>query len=212
MRAMFIKTVKDDRVSVADGTFDNTYVEDGWADIIVIAQAFHWCPDYDSAWAEFARILKPNGIIAGIWNIDDKYCIIIFLQIDMAANLSLICRDKAGWLAQLRGSIESHDKGTLKTHINHTRQACNLPSYKNVFQPPEEKQWGFTLSGTVDLCINRALSSSSVAILSEQEKALVKKDVQEIVAKGDDKIWIDQEQGVFEWPYKTLLFISHRKL
>ena len=38
MRAQFAKTVVDSRVSVAEGTFDSTGVEDGWADIVVIAQ------------------------------------------------------------------------------------------------------------------------------------------------------------------------------
>jgi ubiquinone/menaquinone biosynthesis C-methylase UbiE len=38
-----------------------------------IPQAFHWCPDYDAASKEFARILKPNGIVALIWNLEDRY-------------------------------------------------------------------------------------------------------------------------------------------
>ncbi len=36
-------------------------------------QAFHWCPDYDKAVAEFARVLKPQGIVAFIWNLEDRY-------------------------------------------------------------------------------------------------------------------------------------------
>lgn len=36
-------------------------------------QAFHWChPDYDSAAAEFGRILKPGGVLALIWNLEDR--------------------------------------------------------------------------------------------------------------------------------------------
>ena len=38
MRNVFLKTVDDDRVSVAGGSFDNTGIRDGWADIIIIAQ------------------------------------------------------------------------------------------------------------------------------------------------------------------------------
>lgn len=67
MREQFSKTVTDARVTVAEGTFDRTGVEDGWADLVVVAQvrnisvpllksdvngstqAFHWCPDYDKA-------------------------------------------------------------------------------------------------------------------------------------------------------------------
>ena len=38
---MFSKTVTDPRVSVREGTFDTTGIEDGWADLVVIAQV---CP------------------------------------------------------------------------------------------------------------------------------------------------------------------------
>jgi hypothetical protein len=38
MRNTFSKTVKDDRVTVAEGSFDKTGINDGWADIVIIAQ------------------------------------------------------------------------------------------------------------------------------------------------------------------------------
>jgi hypothetical protein len=38
MRSVFSKSVNDERVKVSDGTFDTTGVEDGWADLVVIAQ------------------------------------------------------------------------------------------------------------------------------------------------------------------------------
>jgi hypothetical protein len=38
MRDVFSKTVQDARVTAAEGSFDNTGVEDGWADLVVIAQ------------------------------------------------------------------------------------------------------------------------------------------------------------------------------
>lgn len=79
MRKVFSDTVKDERVSTAEGTFDHTNVEDGWADLVVIAQAFHWCPDYGKAAEEFSRILKPNGIVALIWNLEDRYvCLAVY--------------------------------------------------------------------------------------------------------------------------------------
>lgn len=38
MREVFLKYTTDDRVSVSEGTFDETGVESGWADLVVIAQ------------------------------------------------------------------------------------------------------------------------------------------------------------------------------
>ena len=90
MRAVFAEKTKDDRVTVAEGTFERVDAEDNWADLVVVAQvgpfrplawepkvehwsqAFHWCPDYERAAQEFARVLKPRGTLAFIWNLEDR--------------------------------------------------------------------------------------------------------------------------------------------
>ena len=36
-------------------------------------EAFHWCPDYEKAALEFARVLKPQGTLAFIWNLEDRF-------------------------------------------------------------------------------------------------------------------------------------------
>lgn len=91
MRDVFRQRASHEFVTIDDGTFDNApTVEDGWADLIIIAQvcrslpsdhllilqhvrqAFHWCPDYGKACTEFARILKPTGAVAFIWNLEDR--------------------------------------------------------------------------------------------------------------------------------------------
>jgi phospholipid N-methyltransferase len=38
MRGTFSKLVRDDRIALSEGSFDATGVEDGWADLVVIAQ------------------------------------------------------------------------------------------------------------------------------------------------------------------------------
>lgn len=72
MRQVFADKTKDDRVTTAEGTFDHVPVEDNWADVIIIAQAFHWCPDFEKAAQEFNRVLKPNGTLSMIWNLEDR--------------------------------------------------------------------------------------------------------------------------------------------
>ena len=44
MRAVFAEKTKDDRVTVAEGTFDRVDAEDGWADLVVIAQVSPFLP------------------------------------------------------------------------------------------------------------------------------------------------------------------------
>lgn len=50
-----------------DGTAENTNLPNDSVDYVIAAQAFHWF-DQDKTLAEFKRILRPNGVIALIWN------------------------------------------------------------------------------------------------------------------------------------------------
>ncbi|KAF8910963.1 methyltransferase type 11 [Gymnopilus junonius] len=144
MREVFSKTVKDSRVSVSEGYFDATGVEDGWADLVIVAQAFHWCPNYNAAAAEFARILKPNGIVALVWNLEDRL------------------RDK--WAAQIRDLIEVHEQGTPQYRHNYWRQVFETPPYKQSFEPPKEQRWSYYLTGTKDSAVDRALSKNEMTV------------------------------------------------
>jgi len=56
------------------------------------AQAFHWVgKDGESAIRDIARVLKPNGTLALIWNFEDR---------------------SVPWVAQLRDAYEQHEAGT----------------------------------------------------------------------------------------------------
>lgn len=44
MRAVFAEKTKDDRVAVAEGTFERVDAEDGWADLVVVAQVSPFQP------------------------------------------------------------------------------------------------------------------------------------------------------------------------
>ncbi|KAF8234075.1 S-adenosyl-L-methionine-dependent methyltransferase [Tricholoma matsutake] len=193
MREVFSKTVSSDHViiSISEGTFDTTGIEDQWGDLIVIAQAFHWCPDYDRACTEFARILKPNGVVAFIWNLED--------------------RDEARWVAQLLDRIERHEQGTPQFRLHLWRQTFDTTSYKKFFLPQVEKIWTYTLETTLEKTIDRAFSNSYLVLLPEDVKAEIRKDAAGIIGNGEDKVWIDEQKGTFEYPYKSYVVIAHKR-
>ena len=58
----------DVRTSVA--TAEDLPVGDASYDVVVVAQAFHWF-DHDRALPEIARVLKPGGRLALVWNARD---------------------------------------------------------------------------------------------------------------------------------------------
>lgn len=80
MRDFWTKCVQDTRCTIVNGTFDNTGVEDGWADLIFIAQAFHWCLDYGKAFTEFDRTLNKDGAAVFIWNLADRFSTVVLLH------------------------------------------------------------------------------------------------------------------------------------
>ncbi|KAL5511249.1 hypothetical protein ACEPAH_4464 [Sanghuangporus vaninii] len=191
MRGVFSKSVSDPRASISEGTFDNTGVESGWADIIIIAQAFHWCPDFDAALTEFARVLKPDGVAVLIWNLED--------------------RERAQWVAQLRDSYEQYELGSPQFHLGLWRKVFTVPSYDKFFQPGEETTLSRVIPATEESVKNRVLSKSYIAVQPKEVQEAIKQGIHNILEKGDEKIWIDKEQGVFEYPYKTFVVVMRRK-
>jgi hypothetical protein len=74
-----------------------------------------------------------------------------------------------------------------------------------------EKIWRYTLETTLESTVDRACSKSYIAILPDDEKAAVRKDVAAIVTEGEDKVWIDEQKGTFEYPYKGYVVIAQKK-
>jgi len=189
MREVFSRTVKDDRITLSDGVFQSTGVQDGWADLVVVAQAFHWCPDYDAASAEFSRILNPQGMVVFIWNLEN--------------------RDTTKWVGKLRDTIEAYEQTSPQFRRMLWRATFDTVSYKKSFKPPEDKTWDYSLETTKDSVIDRAFSKSYVAVLPQATKTQVKLDLDKILDEGD-KVWVNESKGIFEYPYTTWVVISRK--
>jgi len=174
---------------VKEGTFESTHVPNGWADLIVIAQAFHWCPDYDKAMAEFNRALAPDGRVVFIWNLEDA---------------------ATRWIAQLRSIIEAHEQGSPQYRLGLWRQTFQTPSYLNYFQSPEELNFRHVVTGSLQGVIDRAFSKSYIAIASDENKKQIREELTKIISNGVDKVWIDEPQGTFEYPYITTVVIMKK--
>lgn len=80
-------------------------------------KAFHWVgKDGESAIREIARVLKPDGILALIWNFEDR---------------------SKPWVAQLRDAYEQHEAGTPQ--VRHTPRKQKKSKQLG---PPGEKGGG----------------------------------------------------------------------
>ncbi|MCU1463456.1 MAG: smtA [Acidimicrobiales bacterium] len=54
-------------VDVLDGAAESIPLPDGWSDAVTVGQAFHWFAG-PAALAEIARVLRPGGTLALVWN------------------------------------------------------------------------------------------------------------------------------------------------
>lgn len=191
MRNTFTARTNDSRVTVNEGTFIESGEQQGWADGLVIAQAFHWAhPNYDAAMKEIARVLKPNGTAFFVWNVED--------------------REKAHWVAVVRDYYEAYEKGTPQVHHNMWEATFQTPSYVSAFHPPERFTTEWSVPTTKSAVQDRILTESYITQLSDEKKAILCDKIGKVLEK-EDKKWIDQGSGVFEYPYKTTV-VAMKKL
>jgi len=69
MRGILERVVPD--VEVLAGTAEQIPLADASVDAVFAAQAFHWF-DHDRAVPEIARVLRPGGVLALVWNGPDE--------------------------------------------------------------------------------------------------------------------------------------------
>jgi hypothetical protein len=121
-----------------------------------------------------------------------------------------ISRDRAHWVAAVRDYYEAYEKGTPQFRLNLWEAAFQTPSYVSAFHAPERFTTEWVLPTTKSAVQDRVLSKSYITMISEEEKQVLKMNIDETLEK-EEKTWVDRSSGVFEYPYKTTV-ISMTKL
>ncbi|GAA5881738.1 hypothetical protein JCM16303_006432 [Sporobolomyces ruberrimus] len=179
------------KVSIQDGLFDKIPVGDAQADLVVIAQAFHWVgKDGESAIRDIARVLKPNGVLALIWNFEDR---------------------SVPWVAQLRDAYELHEAGTPQARLGWWKSIFDTSFYSETYEPPQVENFHRNLRSNEQGVVDRILSKSYITALSQEEQERIAHEMRAVVKKGEGKQWIDEKEGSFEYPYNTELYILRKK-
>jgi len=174
------------------GTFDSIPLPAASTSMIFIAQAFHWTyPHYASAITSLARILKPNGYLVLIWNLEDR-------------------NHSSPWIGPLRDSYEVFEYGAPQYRTEHWRHSLQVPEFSSLFHQPEEFKFEHIVPATEQSVVDRVVSKSYITQLGDEERMNVEKEVRRIVGDGK-KVWIDEEKGVFEYPHFTHLVVIKRK-
>jgi len=90
------------------------------------------------------------------------------------------------------------------------RQLFETPSYQKFFGTAEETRWKYVLPITIEGVVTRSLSKSYISALPEDERKSVADSLRNILG-SEQKTWVNEEEGVFEYPYETTVVTVHRK-
>ncbi|MFE6614319.1 class I SAM-dependent methyltransferase [Amycolatopsis sp. NPDC057786] len=124
------------------GTAEEIPLPGGSVDAVVVGQAVHWF-DLDRAYPEMARVLKPGGVVAALWNHDDD--------------------ESAGWLAELNALIKtSMSRRWLSDYES-------LPEHE-AFEPFEKKTFGHKQSRTAETLVATLATHSHMLVASAEER------------------------------------------
>lgn len=115
------------------------------------------------------------------------------------------------WVRQLRHTVEAFEQGTPQYRLGLWRQTFQTPSYVQYFEPPKEMTFKHKVVGSLKGVIDRVYSKSFIAIRSEESKTQISNELKGIVERGDDKVWIDEKQGTFEYPYINTVIVMRKK-
>ena len=109
-------------------------VRTGWADVVIVAQAFHWF-DQERSLPEIARVLRPGGCLSLVWNVRHD-------SVSWVAELSRIAGsdNSAETRASLDGSphfgrfesrrfrmVQVLDRDSLVAHVRSRCSVASLP-------------------------------------------------------------------------------------
>jgi ubiquinone/menaquinone biosynthesis C-methylase UbiE len=131
-----------------EGTAEATGLEDGCADAVTVAQAFHWF-DGAAALAEIHRILQPAGRLGLVWNVRD---------LDHPTQRAV---DEL--LAPYRGCTPSHRTGRWRDAIERT----------SLFRAAGTRHFPNVETLDADGLVDRVASTSFIAELPGERRAAV---------------------------------------
>ncbi len=189
MRRVFARTVPD--VPVLPGRAEAIPLPDGFADAVVAAQAFHWF-DPDRALPEIARILRPTGSVAMIWNFRDE---------------------SVGWSRSLTEIMAAYrtDERTRRADAAPTtrdpRWQRAIRSPRSPFGRLHRASFRHVQRAPRATFVLRVLSVSVIAALPSAERRRVARRVRRLL----DADPATRGRAVLELPYRTDLFWARKK-
>jgi SAM-dependent methyltransferase len=168
-------------ITIVDGTAEAIPLADGFADAVVVAQAFHWFRG-EEALAEIHRILKPGAGLGLIWNVRDE---------------------SVGWIGGLTKIIEPYE-GSAPRYKSFAWKAPFESS--RLFSPLARAEFANLQTLSTDAIEDRVLSISFIAALPEAERNSVRGKIRELVRNEAEARGLRE----VDFPYRTDVYTCRR--
>jgi ubiquinone/menaquinone biosynthesis C-methylase UbiE len=144
--------------TLLDGTAESIPLDDGSVDVVTVAQAFHWF-DAPAALAEIARVLRPGGRLAILWNERDE---------------------STAWVAEMSRVLHWHERTVSR--YQHTDWAAVVAT-AGPFTPLQERVFRWEQPHTREVLADRVRSISYIAAMPVAERERHAAEVVALVAR-----------------------------
>ena len=159
-------------VDAIDGTAEAIPLPDGSVDAVTVAQAFHWF-DHQRALNEIARVLRPGGGLAMLWNRRDE-------TVPWVRRMS----ELVGWRERQVSQYDVTDWG-------------EVVAASGRFLPLQSAVYRFEQLLDTEGLVDRALSISYIAAASPERQAETAQQMRDLVAGFDEPFVLPYDTLVF---------------
>jgi SAM-dependent methyltransferase len=159
-------------VEVLEGTAEDIPLPDASADAFTVAQAFHWF-DADTALAEIARVLRPGGGLAFLWNRRDE---------------------SEPWVRRMSEVLHWHDRDIARYD---QVDWPGVVAAAGLFTPVQQRTFDYVHEIDRDGLADRVRSISYIAAMDENEREDNVEKVLELVTDMPDRFPLPYTTLVF---------------
>jgi SAM-dependent methyltransferase len=146
-------------VEALDGTAESIPLPSSSVHAVVVAQSFHWF-DAPVALAEIARVLRPDGGLALVWNSRDI---------------------RQPWVARINGLIR-WNSGTIPTYDAGNEHWEDVIARSGAFSAVQVRELPYEHVVDEDTLVDRVASTSYVATMPDAERTSLLADVRAVAA------------------------------